>query len=147
MDILLQVFGCIFPSALYPLVKALYKYGYYYEIIDHLCQFHNQTFSQLGLTLSTLDLTNPSKLEPQLSDADTFDLIKTSTDCLFKLPAGLLVPGKGKEEAKEEQVRENETLIKASFKSLHDLLEELLRKDLTSQGFLKVFKVSCEPVD
>ncbi|XP_033626005.1 maestro heat-like repeat-containing protein family member 1 isoform X2 [Asterias rubens] len=125
-------------------LKRLYSFSKKTELLNHMMMYMKAE--------STRDLSNDTrslamkacatlvKLEPQLSDADTFDLIKTSTDCLFKLPAGLLVPGKGKEEAKEEQVRENETLIKASFKSLHDLLEELLRKDLTSQGFLKVFK-------
>ncbi|XP_038067311.1 maestro heat-like repeat-containing protein family member 1 isoform X2 [Patiria miniata] len=125
-------------------LKRNYSFSKKTELLNHMLSYmktestkelHNETRSLAMQSCATL-----VKLEPHLNDADTFDLIKVSVECMFKLPVGLLVPGKGKEEVKEEQVRQNESLVKTSFSSLHDLLSEILRKDLTPQGFLNVFK-------
>ncbi|XP_022082273.1 maestro heat-like repeat-containing protein family member 1 [Acanthaster planci] len=125
-------------------LKRNYSFSKKTELLNHMLSYmkaestkelQNETRSLAMQSCATL-----VKLEPHLNDADTFDLVKTSVECLFKLPEGLLAPGKGKEEVKEEQVRENEALAGASFRSLHELLCEVLRKDLTPQGFLNLFK-------
>ena len=70
-----------------------------------------------------------------------FDLIKSSTDCLYPLPPEGLTSGKkGKAETEDDKL-EAEVLLEATFESLHDLLKELLKKDCTPAAFDNIFKV------
>lgn len=81
-----------------------------------------------------------SKLDPKLSEAEEFDLIKTATECVYPLPKeGGGVAKKGKEETEVEF----EVLLESSVEALHDLLKELLKKDLTTDGLDSIFKVNA----
>lgn len=78
------------------------------------------------------------KLDPKVSEAEEFDLIKTATECVYPLPRdGGGVAKKGKEEM------EVEVLLESSVEALHDLLKELLKKELTTDGLDSIFKVNA----
>lgn len=80
------------------------------------------------------------KLDPKLSEAEEFDLIKTATECVYPLPRdGGGVAKKGKEEMEVEV----EVLLESSVEALHDLLKELLKKDLSTDGLDSIFKVNA----
>ena len=79
-----------------------------------------------------------SKLEPALTDAEVFDVIKCATDSLFALPPGGVK--KGKSETYEEQMRQ-EQLMESTMASLNNLLIEILNKDFSPNGFGAIFKV------
>lgn len=81
------------------------------------------------------------KLDPQLSDAEVFDLIKTSMDAIFPLPPDGIGIKKGKEET-YDRILEIEILLEATFEAFHDLLREILRKDLSPNGIDSIFKVN-----
>ncbi|XP_061166579.1 maestro heat-like repeat-containing protein family member 1 isoform X3 [Saccostrea echinata] len=76
------------------------------------------------------------RLDPKLSEAEEFDLIKTATDCLYPLPKEGAAVKKGKDEVELEV----EVLLESSFEALYDLLKELLQKDLTTEGLDSIFK-------
>ena len=100
---------------------------------------HASILLTLLVLLSTL--TNTSKLDPILSDAEMFDLIKSSTDCLYPLPPEGETGGKkGKSESDDSKL-EAEVLLEATFENLHELLKELLKKDCTPTAFDNIFKV------
>jgi hypothetical protein len=82
-----------------------------------------------------------SKLDPRLSEAEELDLIKTSIDCVYPLPPGGLAVKKGKEESYDKTL-EAEVLLQATIDALHDLLKEMLIKDLSPNGLNTVFKVT-----
>ncbi|XP_069113199.1 maestro heat-like repeat-containing protein family member 1 isoform X7 [Argopecten irradians] len=79
------------------------------------------------------------KLDPKLSEAEVFDLIKTATDCLFVLPKEGTSPKKGKEES-YDQTLEAEVLLQSTTEAMHDLICVILSKDLTPNGLECVFK-------
>lgn len=81
------------------------------------------------------------KLDPPLNEADMFDLIKTSTDCLFVLPNGPFQSPKSKDEISVRQIQDWEHLMSSSMDSLHHLLQEVLRKKHVPEEFMNVFKV------
>ncbi|XP_063951706.1 maestro heat-like repeat-containing protein family member 1 [Lytechinus pictus] len=80
------------------------------------------------------------KLDPLLTEADAFTLINTGVTCLFKLPDCPLMTSKGKEELREDEIKEYDVLIESSLDGLHEMLKELLRKDITPIGFHNIFK-------
>lgn len=80
------------------------------------------------------------KLDPPLNDADMFDLLKTGTDCVFSLPNGPFLSPKSKDEITEAQVSDWDRLMKKSQESLEMMLHEVLRKRLTPEEFMNVFK-------
>ena len=86
-------------------------------------------------------LTKPSKLDPILSDAEMFDLIKSSTDCLYPLPPEGETGGKKGKSESEDSKLEAEVLLEATFENLQELLKELLKKDCTPTAFDNIFKV------
>ena len=86
-------------------------------------------------------LTKSRKLDPILSDAEMFDLIKSSTDCLYPLPPEGETGGKKGKTETEDSKLEAEVLLEATFESLHDLLKELLKKDCTPAAYDNIFKV------
>ena len=96
----------------------------------HVLVFTNRQRSAPWLCLS--------KLDPKLSEAEEFDLIKTATDCVYPLP----IDGGGTKKGKEEAEMEAEVLLESSVEAMHDLLRELLNKDLTTDGLDAIFKVS-----
>ncbi|XP_041376876.1 maestro heat-like repeat-containing protein family member 1 [Gigantopelta aegis] len=79
------------------------------------------------------------KLDQKLSEAETFDLIKTAIDCVFPLPPNGVNPKKGKEETYQESV-EMEALMATTFDALFDMLKEILKKDLSPAGLESIFK-------
>ena len=81
------------------------------------------------------------KLDPVLSEADMFDLIKSAMDCLYPLPPEGATSGKKGKNETEDSKLEAEVLLEASFEALHDLLKQLLKKDCTPVAFDNVFKV------
>ncbi|KAJ8303306.1 hypothetical protein KUTeg_019702 [Tegillarca granosa] len=67
------------------------------------------------------------KLDPKLSDAELFDLIKTSTDCVYSLPKDGLSVKKAKDDT-PDQLLETEVLLTSTVEALHDLLKEIMIK-------------------
>ena len=97
--------------------------------------------NKLYFTLVKKSLTdNFRKLDQKLSEAETFDLIKTAIDCVFPLPPNGVNPKKGKEETYQESV-ETEGLMRATFDALYTMLREILNKDPSPAGLESVFKV------
>ncbi|XP_077869460.1 maestro heat-like repeat-containing protein family member 1 [Saccoglossus kowalevskii] len=78
------------------------------------------------------------KLDPRLTEAETFELVKISTDCVYALPEQIMT-AKGKEETYEE-AKEQEELVSLTFESLHALLTEILVKNCTPAGIHDIFK-------
>ncbi|XP_025115241.1 maestro heat-like repeat-containing protein family member 1 isoform X3 [Pomacea canaliculata] len=79
------------------------------------------------------------KLDPQLSEAEMFDLVKCSTDCVYSLPVDGLLPKKNRDETYEEAA-EVENLMKETMESLHTLLKQFLVKNPTSACLFDLFK-------
>ena len=81
-----------------------------------------------------------SKLDPKLTTAENFDLIKSSIDSVFPLPPdGISV--KRKEEDYTDAM-EQEVLMEATVEALDDLFKEILLKDVSPEGLEGIFKVS-----
>ncbi|XP_072169220.1 maestro heat-like repeat-containing protein family member 1 [Diadema setosum] len=125
-------------------LKTRYSFAKKTDLLGHMMTFMKAD-STKEITTETRSLALQScatlvKLDPLLSDADAFTLIQTGVNCLFKLPNYPLSSSKGKEEVKEEEIKEFDFLIETSLDSLNDMLKELLRKDLTPIGFQNIFK-------
>jgi hypothetical protein len=74
-------------------------------------------------------------LEPQLSEAEEFDLVKTCTDAVYNLPISTMrddKSSKGKSEAaRKEEMEAADLLLKLTNDSLNKLLCEILVKRVT----------------
>ncbi|XP_046558810.1 LOW QUALITY PROTEIN: maestro heat-like repeat-containing protein family member 1 [Haliotis rubra] len=79
------------------------------------------------------------KLDPRLSEAEIFDLIKTGLDCTLGLSLTGFPLKKGKEETYDEML-EMEVLMDATFQALYDMLTCMLTKNLTPEGLETIFK-------
>lgn len=110
---------------------------------------HMQTYMKMegtqSLTNETRALaldacTTLVKLDPILSEAEMFDLIKTSTDCLYPLPPEGETGGKKGKNETEDMKLVAEVLLEDTFEALHNLLKELLKKDCTPIAFDNIFK-------
>ena len=66
-------------------------------------------------------------------------MIKTATDCCYPLPKEGAPVKKGKEDPNHQL--EVEVLLEATFEALHDLLQEVINKDLSPGGLDSIFKV------
>ncbi|XP_056020899.1 maestro heat-like repeat-containing protein family member 1 isoform X2 [Ostrea edulis] len=122
-------------------LKTQYNFTNRGEFINHM-ESYMKAESLTALTTETRALAMNAcatlvKLDPKLSEAEEFDLIKTATDCLYSLPKEGAAVKKGKQEGMELEV---EVLLESSFESLYDLLKELLKKDLTTDGLDSIFK-------
>ncbi|XP_052229832.1 maestro heat-like repeat-containing protein family member 1 isoform X3 [Dreissena polymorpha] len=114
------------------------------EFISHL-QAYMQAESTQHITSDTRLLalnacTTLIKLDPILSEADLFDLIKTATDFVFPLPldGGAAGSKKGKGEGMDPD--EVEVLMEATVEALDDLLTQILSKDITMATFDSILK-------
>ncbi|OWF48217.1 Maestro heat-like repeat-containing protein family member 1 [Mizuhopecten yessoensis] len=124
-------------------LKSQYNFSNRGEFLNHL-QSYMKAESTTSITNETRALAMKScatlvKLDPKLSEAEIFDLIKTATDCLFVLPKEGLSPKKGKEEA-YDQMLEAEVLLQSTTEAMHDLICVILSKELTPNGLDCVFK-------
>ncbi|XP_074645058.1 maestro heat-like repeat-containing protein family member 1 [Tubulanus polymorphus] len=79
------------------------------------------------------------KLDPKLSEADVFTLVKVAMDSVYGLPCPGVSGKKSKEESYETLV-EKEALLEVILDSLNDMLNEILMKDLNPEGFESIFK-------
>ncbi|XP_078061865.1 maestro heat-like repeat-containing protein family member 1 isoform X2 [Mustelus asterias] len=77
------------------------------------------------------------KLDPVLSEADMFELIKTCLDSVFGLPP--LGIDKSKEESGMD-VKEREILYMETLCALQELLKQILIQDISPDGLQVVFK-------
>lgn len=81
-----------------------------------------------------------SKLQPQLTPAEVFDLVQVCTDSLFPLSVTGLPPKKAKEENAVE-ILEAQAMMESTFNAFYDMLKEILKKDCTPGGLESIFKV------
>ncbi|KAL4234897.1 Mroh1p [Mactra antiquata] len=114
------------------------------EFLTHLQTYMSgeptQILNNETRALAMKSCTTLVKLDPVLSEADMFDLIKTSTDCIFALPEdGGIVGKKGKGDNLPDQF-EIQVLMEATFEALEELLTELLIKNCTPNGFDDILK-------
>nr|XP_022339324.1 maestro heat-like repeat-containing protein family member 1 isoform X2 [Crassostrea virginica] len=121
-------------------LKTQYNFSNREEFINHM-ENYLKGESLTSVTTETRALAMNAcatlvKLDPKLSEAEEFDLIKTATDCVYPLP----IDGGGTKKGKEEAEMEAEVLLESSVEALHDLLRELLNKDLTTDGLDAIFK-------
>ncbi|KAK7115260.1 maestro heat-like repeat-containing protein family member 1 isoform X1 [Littorina saxatilis] len=79
------------------------------------------------------------KLDPKLSDAEMFDLVKVATNCVFALPVDGLGMKKGREEHYED-VKETTELLKETMNAMHALLKQILAKSPTPDCLNDMFK-------
>ncbi|XP_077982268.1 maestro heat-like repeat-containing protein family member 1 [Glandiceps talaboti] len=112
------------------------------DLLNHM-QTYMKAESVRDLSTETRSLAMTAcarlvKLDPELSEAEVFELVKISTDSLYNLPEQLHT-SKGKEETYEE-VKEHDEICSLTFESLHALLTEILVKDCTPSGIHSVFK-------
>ncbi|XP_052059790.1 maestro heat-like repeat-containing protein family member 1 isoform X2 [Mytilus californianus] len=125
-------------------LKTTYNFSNRGEFITHL-QSYMQMESTTSLTNETRALAMNAcstlvKLDPRLSEAEELDLVKTSIDCIYPLPPGGLPVSKKAKEESYDKTLEAEVLMSATFDALHDLLKEILLKDLTPNGLNTIFK-------
>ncbi|XP_073782226.1 maestro heat-like repeat-containing protein family member 1 isoform X1 [Danio rerio] len=81
---------------------------------------------------------NLINLDPPLTENENFDLLKTCLNGVYGLPTAD-TPDKGKdEEALDPQQRE--VLYSDTFNALHELLRNVLARDLSPDGLQAVFK-------
>ncbi|XP_060075327.1 maestro heat-like repeat-containing protein family member 1 isoform X2 [Ylistrum balloti] len=124
-------------------LNSQYNFSNRGEFLNHL-QSYMKAESTTSITNETRALAIKScatlvKLDPKLSEAEIFDLIKTSTDCIFVLPKEGMSPKKGKDDS-YDQMLEAEVLLQSTTEAMHDLLCVILSKDLTPNGLDSVFK-------
>ncbi|XP_076448959.1 maestro heat-like repeat-containing protein family member 1 isoform X1 [Babylonia areolata] len=79
------------------------------------------------------------KLDPPLSEAEVFDLVKCATDCVFSLPVDGVGGRKGREESYEEAVQ-MERLMGETVEAMHTLLRQVLLKTPTPDCLNNMFK-------
>ncbi|KAK7500196.1 hypothetical protein BaRGS_00008419, partial [Batillaria attramentaria] len=79
------------------------------------------------------------KLDPPLSPAEMFDLVKCATDSVFGLPIDGLGPKKGREEHYED-VMETEMLMKEATDAMQALMKQLLVKEPSPACLQDMFK-------
>lgn len=81
---------------------------------------------------------NLINLDPPLTENENFELLKTCVNGVYGLPTSD-TPDKGKdEEAMDPQQRK--VLYSDTFNALHELLKNVLRRDLSPDGLQAVFK-------
>ncbi|XP_064639982.1 maestro heat-like repeat-containing protein family member 1 isoform X2 [Lineus longissimus] len=80
------------------------------------------------------------KLDPKLNEADVYDLMKTSIDCVYQLPPDGIPTKKAKEMESYDEHLEKEVLMEATLEALNDLLRQLLLKDTTPSGLEEITK-------
>ncbi|KAL3859489.1 hypothetical protein ACJMK2_009708 [Sinanodonta woodiana] len=125
-------------------LEKQYNFSNRIEFINHL-QSYMKAESMTAITSETRALAMNAcatlvKLDPQLSDAEIFDLIKTSTDCVYGLPfEGIAGKKSGKGSTYEEHL-EAEVLLESTFEALNDLLIQILSKECTPANLTVIFK-------
>ncbi|XP_071959367.1 maestro heat-like repeat-containing protein family member 1 [Antedon mediterranea] len=124
-------------------LRVSYIFSRKVELMDHMQIFMKQE-STKELATNTRALAMQAcatlvKVDPVLKEAETFDLIKTSTDCVFKLP-NCIYPVKGKEDLTTEQIKESDEFLDSVKDSLVSLLQEILNKNLSPQGLQEIYK-------
>lgn len=101
-----------------------------------------------------------SKLNPKLTPADQFDIIKVSTDSVFPLPLGNISPNMKKKEGGlvsiinnnnvivsycvvhyTQPLEENQKLMNQALKEVNNLAVTLLTKEFSSDNLESIFKV------
>eukprot|EP00058_Branchiostoma_floridae_P019456 XP_002604946.1 hypothetical protein BRAFLDRAFT_77203 [Branchiostoma floridae] len=86
------------------------------------------------------ELITHMQLDPKMNEADTFDLIKVTTDSVYGLPAHGGVGGKGKEDSGGEGDKGPQVMMQEALDSLNSLLKEILKKSVTPDGLQEIFK-------
>ncbi|XP_033117617.1 maestro heat-like repeat-containing protein family member 1 isoform X2 [Anneissia japonica] len=124
-------------------LRASYSFSRKMELMNHMQMFMKKE-STKELTTNTRALAMDAcatlvKLDPLLTEAETFELIKTSTDCVFKLP-NCVYPIKGKDELTTEQIKDSDDFLDGAQGSLVNMLKEILSKKLTPQGIQEIYK-------
>lgn len=76
------------------------------------------------------------KLNPKPTEADFFQLIKSSTDSFYALQA----PVPTADDKKQEDLLHGSSLYEQTSKSLEDLLKTVLDRDFNSSGLMTIFK-------
>ncbi|KAJ8415756.1 hypothetical protein AAFF_G00403130 [Aldrovandia affinis] len=90
--------------------------------------------------LAMTTCANLINLDPILTETENFDLLHTCLNGMYGL-APVEDPDRGKEEEVLDPVQK-EALYADAFSALHDLLRNVLARDLTPDGLQSVFKVS-----
>ncbi|XP_052003052.1 maestro heat-like repeat-containing protein family member 1 [Xyrauchen texanus] len=81
---------------------------------------------------------NLVNLDPPLTENESFDLLKTCLNGVFGLPTAD-TPEKGKDEEALD-LQQREAFYSDTFNALHDLLRNVLARDLSPDGLQSVFK-------
>ncbi|XP_061100289.1 maestro heat-like repeat-containing protein family member 1 isoform X2 [Conger conger] len=88
--------------------------------------------------LAMTTCANLVNLDPVLTESENFDLLRTCLNCVYGL-APVEEPDRGKEdEILDPQQRE--ALYADTFCALHDLLKNVLTRDLSPDGLQSIFK-------
>lgn len=102
---------------------------------DNPKQLTNETKSMCFKICSNL-----VKLNPKPTEADIFQLIKTSTDSFYQLP----VPNEDKKDANqvsnENELLHGNSLFELTAQCLEELLKTVLNRDLSNQGLSSIYK-------
>ncbi|XP_019641769.1 PREDICTED: maestro heat-like repeat-containing protein family member 1 isoform X1 [Branchiostoma belcheri] len=132
-------------KALHPShLNALFEFSRRGELITHMQEYikvesmsalHSETRALAMNACSTL-----VQLDPKMNEADTFDLIKVTTDSVYGLPAHGGVGGKGKEDGGGEEDKGPQAMMQEALDSLNSLLREVLKKSVTPDGLQEIFK-------
>ncbi|XP_051999977.1 maestro heat-like repeat-containing protein family member 1 isoform X3 [Xyrauchen texanus] len=81
---------------------------------------------------------NLVNLDPPLTENENFDLLKTCLNGVYGLPTAD-TPDKGKDEEALDP-KQREALYSDTFKALHELLRNVLARDLNPDGLQSLFK-------
>ncbi|XP_018618550.2 maestro heat-like repeat-containing protein family member 1 isoform X3 [Scleropages formosus] len=81
------------------------------------------------------DLVN---LDPVLTENENFDMLRTCLNSAYGLPPAEVVEGNKEDEVLDPQQRE--ALYVDTFNALHDLLRNMLARDLSPDGLQSIFK-------
>ncbi|RXN31759.1 maestro heat-like repeat-containing family member 1 isoform X1 [Labeo rohita] len=110
-----------------------------YLVLTTCANLMYPTSSVLLLPQSVKNLTQACRnLDPLLTENENFDLLKTCLNGVYGLPT-VDTPDKAKdEEALDPQQRE--VLYSDTFNALHELLRNVLARDLSPDGLQSVFK-------
>ncbi|CAH1269548.1 MROH1 [Branchiostoma lanceolatum] len=132
-------------KALHPShLNAVFEFSRRGELITHMQEYikvesmsalHSETRALAMNACSTL-----VQLDPKMNEADTFDLIKVTTDSVYGLPAHGGVGGKGKEDSGGEGDKGPQAMMQEAQDCLNSLLKEVLKKSVTPDGLQEVFK-------
>jgi hypothetical protein len=131
---------CMHPDHLGKDFNFSYKTTIFNQIMAFIANDNPKQLTNETKSMCFKICSNLVKLNPKPTEADLFQLIKTSTDNFYQLP----VPNEEKKEANqmsnESELLHGNSLFELTAQCLEELLKTILNRDLSNQGLSLIYK-------